>query len=209
MQARIWISMFSLLLAANACRGRGPGVAGQTEATARARDTATAAGDVVSMIAPPPPASTDAGILARMHEANQAEIDAAKAALAKASSPQVRSFAHDMLRENRTMDAKDTALAAATGLTPHPAASDIGGAVSPLESPHLIGVEGGPIFDMLYVDAQVIDQRTVLAMLRQFQDRARDARLKSAISGDIRVVLVRLDRAKTLQSVLNRSPAQS
>jgi putative membrane protein len=207
MQARMWISIFSVLLAANACSGRGRGVAGQTEAKARARDTATAAGDVASLIAPPPPASTDAGILARMHEANQAEIDAAKTALAKASNPQVKSFAHDMLRENRTMDAKDTALAVSTGLTPQPAANDIGGTT--MESPHLIGVEPGPIFDMLYVDAQVIDQRTVLAMLRQFEDHAQDARLKSAISGDIHIVQLRLDRAKTLQLALNRSPAQS
>jgi putative membrane protein len=148
-------------------------------------------------------------MLGRMHEANQTEIDAAKTALTKASSPRVKSFAHEMLRENRRMDATNNTLATSAGVTSQTPGNNTPGVRSPMESQHLVGVESGPIFDMLYIDAEVIDQRTVLAMLRQFQGHAQDADLKSAISRDISVVQGRLDSAKTLQTILNRSPAKS
>jgi predicted outer membrane protein len=188
------------MLATGACSGGGG---------ALSRDRASTSGIGASSGAPSPPVSGDASMLARMHEVNQTEIDASKTALTKASSPKVKSFAHEMLRENRKMDATNAALATSAGLTAQAPGNNTPAVRSSMESPHLMAVESGPIFDMLYVDAEVIDQRTVLAMLRQFRGHARDARLESAIAGDISVVQGRLDSAKTLQSILNRSPAES
>ena len=199
MHTRISILAIVVILATGACSGKPSGT----------RATATASGDVATTGAFSPPATSDASMLARMHEANQTEIDAAKTALTKASSARVKSFAHAMLRENRTMDATNTALATSAGLTSQAPETNTPGVRSSMESQHVVDVESGPIFDVLYIDAEVIDQRTVLAMLRQFQGHAQDAHLRSAISGEIPIVQGRLNSATTLQSFLNRVPAQS
>jgi putative membrane protein len=181
MDVRICIA--SILLTTAACGGcRGPG-----------GDEATAA------------PSGDASILTRMRDMNHGEIDAGMSALTKGSNPRVKSFAHDMIRDHRTMDVKDSTLATSDGLAPQafpvPPAR--------LESQQLNRVDTGAIFDVLYIDAQVIDQRTVLAELRQFQRTAQNAQLRSAISGAIPIVQAHLNRAKALQTVLDRPSTQS
>jgi putative membrane protein len=149
--------------------------------------------------------SGDANILTQMRDMNHGEIDAGMSALAKGSNERVKSFAHDMIRDHRTMDVKDSALATSDGLAPQ--ASPVRAAR--LESQQLTRTDTGAIFDVLYIDAQVIDQRAVLAELRQFQRTAQNAQLRSAISGAIPIVLAHLNRAKALQTVLDRPSTQS
>jgi putative membrane protein len=172
--------------------------------------SSTAAGEVAPTngpVAATPPA--DANILAVLHEANQGEIGAAKLALTSSSNPQVKSFAHQMIRDHTKLDKAGDSVAKATNITPAPPANDSLEAHVQQESQTLSAAGKGPGFDKQYMDAQVQDHQTVLAMLRQFEGQAQNPQVKAAVSSAIPIVQGHLDRAKKLSATLGSSTTQS
>lgn len=172
--------------------------------TDRARSTgdsataATSTGDAAASATAP----SDANIMALISEANNAEIQAARAALTKGASAGVRSFAQQMIHDHRRMQAQGDRLAKQLLITPQPPASDSLAQHVQQEQSQLSGLKKGPEFDRAYVTDQVADHQSVLAMLQQFQSTAQHPELKDLIAKAIPNVQSHLDRAQKLQGTL-------
>jgi len=100
-----------------------------TDTTMAATDTSMKAGSMSSTsmnaaATPAPMPVTDAGIFASLAAANQGEIDAGKMAETKATSPAVKSFAHDMVIAHTALLNGGNALAKKLNITPDAAAAD-------------------------------------------------------------------------------------
>jgi putative membrane protein len=169
----------------------------------------TASGDVVSAAAATVDGATDANILAVMHEANQGEIDAAHLALASGSNARVLAFAKQMIRDHTKLDQAGDSLAVQIGVTPMLPANDSLGAHGQVELEALRAAGRGVGFDKEYMDAQVADHTTVLALLRRFQGSAQNAQVKAAVSGAIPIVSGHLDRAKRVAAVVGNATTQT
>ncbi len=164
------------------------------DTTAAPATTATSAGETAAPM-------TDANILAVMHEANTAEIAAAQTALKHASATSVKAFARRMIRDHRAMDAKGEQIAKAANITPLAAASDSLSQHADHEMAQLDSATG-PAFDRAYMDDQVNDHQTVLAMLQQAQTSAQNPQLKTAVDSAVTKVQQHLDLAKKVQGEL-------
>jgi putative membrane protein len=152
---------------------------------------------------------SDANILAVLHEANQGEIQAAQMALGKSSNPRVQSFAHQMIRDHARLDRGGDSLAKQIGITPAPPADDSLAAHVRQESATLSAAAQGAGFDKQYIDAQLEDHTTVLALLEQFERDAENAQVKAAVSSAIPVVRGHLARARKLSATLGSTTTQS
>jgi len=117
--------------------------------------------------AQPASALTDGQILQVVHTANLGEVEQAKVALSKTKDARVRKLAQAMVRDHTQADKKGMALAKKANLErePSPAsesiASDADGVTRSLRA------EPGPDFDRDYVDAQIREHQSVLAVLDQ------------------------------------------
>jgi putative membrane protein len=152
---------------------------------------------------------SDANILAVLHEANQGEIAAAQVALGASSNSRVKAFAHQMIRDHTKLEASADSLATEIGVTPTPPADDSLAAHGRQELETLRAAGSGVGFDKEYMDAQVADHATVLAMLQQCQGQAQNAQLKGAIGKAIPVVRGHLMYAKRLAATVGSSTIQS
>jgi putative membrane protein len=152
---------------------------------------------------------SDANILALLHEANQSEIKAAQMALGKSSNPQVKSFAHQMIRDHTKLDQGGDSLSKQIGITPAPPANDSLAMHAQQESATLGAAASGAGFDKQYMDAQVADHTTVLALLQQFETEAQNAQVKAAVSGAMPIVRGHLARARKLAATLGSTTTQS
>jgi putative membrane protein len=171
-----------------------------TESTA-----SSAGGDVASVEAKAVGGVTDANILAVLHEANQGEIDAAQLALASGSNARVLAFAHQMIRDHTKLDQAGDSVAVRIGVTPMLPANDSLGAHGQADLEALRAAGHGAGFDKQYMDAQIADHTTVLALLRRFEGAAQNSQVKAAVSGAMPIVSGHLDRAKRVAAVVGSS----
>jgi putative membrane protein len=162
--------------------------------------TATTAGGEVNA-ASNNSAPSDAQIFAVLTEANQAEIDAAKTALDKAKHADVKAFARQMLADHTKLLNGGKALADSLHVTPQPPANDSLATHVAQEKQQLSSV-AAPTFDKTYMDAQVQDHQTVLALLKQFEGQAQDPRLKAMIAKAEPIVQRHLTRAQGVDAKL-------
>lgn len=152
---------------------------------------------------------TDTTILAVLHEANEAEIAAARVALDKSTNARVQSFAHEMIHDHARMDRQGALVASALNVTPIPLANDSLAAHLTEESAQLSAAAQGPAFDKAYIDAQVQDHETVLALLQRFQPAAQHDAVKTTITDAMPVVQKHLDQARAIQVRLNGSSSMA
>jgi putative membrane protein len=179
----------------------GPAATSSAGARSDSAAATSSAGGEAGMNATTAPLS-DANILALISEANNAEIQAAQMAETKASTPPVRAFAQLMIHDHRQMQAQGDQVAKAINVTPQPPANDTLAAHVQQEQSQLSPLSKGPDFDRAYINDQVADHQTVLAMLHQFESEAQAAQLKMLIEKAIPKVQSHLDRAQKLQSTL-------
>lgn len=185
--------------------GAGPGSASPTQGADDSTQPHASAGDVTGGAA----AVSDASILAVLHEANQAEIHAAQLALASSGNANVKSFAHQMIRDHTKLDHAGDSVAKAINITPALPANDSLSAHVAQETQQLSAAGKGAGFDRQYIDDQVQDHRTVLALLQQFQTEAQSPQVKAAVTGAMPIVQGHLDRAKRLSATLGSETTQS
>jgi putative membrane protein len=217
MRAGVLIPTVLITAAAVACGGGKTGdtsTASNSSGMSAAADSgkgdstrSTASGDVAGGAASNGP--SDANILGVMHEANQAEIQAAQLALNSSSNPQVKSFAHQMIRDHMKLDHAGDSVAKAANLAPEPPANDSLPGHVRQESAALRAAGHGAGFDKLYMDDQVQDHETVLALLQQFQGQAQNLDVKAAVSSAIPIVQGHLNRAKKLAATVGSTNTQS
>jgi putative membrane protein len=142
---------------------------------------------------------TDANILALLHEANAGEIAAARLALTKSTNARVQSFAHEMIHDHARMERQGALVASALGVTPIALANDSLAAHVTAESAQLTATAQGSAFDKAYIDGQVQDHETVLALLQRYQSAAHHDAVKSTITDAMPVVQKHLDQARAIQ----------
>jgi len=144
----------------------------------------------------------DAQLAAVIQAMNEGEIQAAQLAQNKASSAQVKRFAHDMLTAHRDMMNQYTALLARLQITPmHNAISNQLKTDAQTEMSTLQGVRGKD-FDRAYVDAQVRDHNKALELIDRILPNVKNSEMKSSLQSARSKVEAHLRHAEQLQQDL-------
>ena len=148
---------------------------------------------------------TDPQIAAIVVTANQVDIDAAKLALSKAKSPDVKTFAQLMITDHRAVNKAATELVQKLHVTPesNPTSQSLqkGG------DDNLAALKklSGSAFDRAYVDHEVLYHQAVLdAVDTTLIPSAQNAELKALLVKVRPAFVAHLDHAKHLQSELGK-----
>lgn len=179
----------------------------------RTVDTGIAGGDVaadsgVRMDATAPTSNTmrsEADIMTAIGTANHAEVNAARLALQKAQSADVKAFARTMVDDHSAMDAKGKALAKKLGVTGIPGdektedmADDANDDMKDLRE------ATGRDFDKKYMDLQVNAHEKTLSMLEDVKDDTKNPEILALVNEAMPKVQAHLDRAKALKDRVNK-----
>jgi putative membrane protein len=109
---------------------------------------------------------TDAQIAHIAYTAGQIDIDAAKIALEKASTPQVREFAQTMLRDHEAVNEQALALVARLQVTPQDNATSQALSEAAATARDSQRTLAGPAFDRAYIAGEAAYHQQVNAALR-------------------------------------------
>ncbi len=152
------------------------------------------------------PVVSDSDIGSIMLTANQGEIDQGNAALARASSADVRSFAQ-MMVDDHTNALNDTNnLLSRRGITPS-ATNDLSATLKSgsQQTISALNTYSGTAFDRQYIDSQVNLHQWLLSELDgSLIPSAHDRRLHDLLQAQRTTVAMHLDRARQLQQTLPR-----
>jgi putative membrane protein len=147
-----------------------------------------------------------AGVLQTM---NQGRIQEALLGQNKASSPEVKRFARDMVAAHRTTQNKESALFTRLQITPADSAlsnqlkSDTQNELSTLQSMH------GKDFERSFMDSQVRHLNNVLELLDRIIPDVRSSELKAEIQGVRTKVDAHLRDAERIQQNLEQGKASA
>ena len=159
---------------------------------------------------PPPapnvPAMTDENIFAKMGMTDSVEIAAAKMALTKTKSADVKEFANMMVNEHGKMKTGGTALAKSLGITPMPMPDDPGAAQMAAMMQQLGSVPDAEAFDRMYVDQMVMSHQATLDFLGRAATEAKNDSLRAFIQKGQPVVQMHLQHAQDLRGKLASAP---
>lgn len=177
-----------------ACGGEAPGATADSEgASQAAAPPATAAA----------PALSDPQIAHIAVTANTIDVETARLAEPRTTTPQVREFAQTMITDHTAVNEQAAALAQRLGVTPEEnevsrsLLADAAAAGSRLESLN------GDAFDRAYVDHEVTYHQTVLDALDQtLIPAASNAELRALLEQVRPAIAAHLDHARSLQSSL-------
>lgn len=125
------------------------------------------------------------------------EIQLSKLAETKATNSQVKAFAHKMVADHTTLEAKMKPFATAWGLTPP----------SALDADHQaiydkLNTLSGADFDKEYMDAMVTDHHKALDAFTQEADTTTDTKFKAAVTNGKSVVAGHTSMADDLKAKL-------
>ena len=125
---------------------------------------------------------SDAEIVKVLHVANMGEINAAQAAKAKATSPQVKQFAQMMIKDHTAMDGKVKELEQKLGLKP--ADSVLSAGLQAKAKTEIAGLKAtsGETFDKAYIASQV-------SMHGDVQEAIRDSLMPSVKNAELKALL--------------------
>jgi putative membrane protein len=152
------------------------------------------------------PGLTDSDIGQVITTANQGEIDQANAALAKASSADVRAFAQMMVNDHTAALNATNTLLTDRNITP----STTNSLASQLQSGSsqtiaALDTYSGTSFDRQYIDAQVNLHQWLLSTLdNSLIPSTHDRRFRDLLQNQRSTVAMHLDRARQLQGTLGR-----
>lgn len=151
-------------------------------------------------------AISDADIGQIITTANQGEIDQANAALAKASSADVRAFAQMMVTDHTNALTNAANLLTSRNITPN-TSNDLSAQLQngSHETISALNTYSGASFDRQYIDSQVNLHQWLLSELdNQLIPSARDRRLRDLLETMRTSVAMHLDRARQIQGTLGR-----
>ena len=215
-----------------ACGGKGDNASTDTAASAAASAPSTTAstGGAAATAAPagaggpttpadsvhgggsPVPTSTaqmtDPEIVSLTQAADEGEIMTSKVALTKATNPDVRKFAQQMIAAHTATIVQRNTLGKAQNLKPAAGAKDSIGDAGKKMTAMLQATPKGMAFDTAYVNGQVMAHTNTLAMVQKAEGQAQNAALKGMLSKVAPVVQQHLDEAKALQGKLGGGTAQ-
>lgn len=203
MNVRLAALALGAAVALGACAKRDKAAVDTASTSAMAGATAGAMTDTAMRAGTPSaPAMSDAEILAMIGMANANEIGASKMAETKATNPDVKAFAREMIHDHTSMQGEADALAKRLNVTPTPpaGAGDEMKSMAKAMSDSLKAAPKGPAFDAQYINGQVAAHQQTLTDLQRFQTMTQNADVKNLISTAIPTVETHLDRARQLQS---------
>jgi putative membrane protein len=148
-------------------------------------------------------APTDAQIAGIVQTANQIDINQAKLALKKASNPQVKEFANQMISDHTNLEKSVNDLAKKLGVTPEDSATSKQlKQQASAEMTKLKSLSGAP-FDKEYASHEVAFHQAVIdAAKTTLIPNAKNAELKSALEGAAPLLQGHLEHAKQLEQSL-------
>lgn len=144
---------------------------------------------------------TDAEIASLTQAADEGEIMTSKVALTKATNPDVRKYAQQMIAAHTQTISKRNALAKAQNLKPAAGAKDsIGDAGKQM----VAKLQAAPkaAFDTAYINGQVMAHQNTLQMVQKAEGQAQNAALKQMLQQVAPDIQRHLDEAKQLQGKL-------
>lgn len=182
----------------SAATGTAPGMTG-----APAGSTATAA---------PAPATanvSDANIFSIMGVINGGEVSSGQMAERKARNSQVKAFGQQMVREHKALQAKFDALAKKANITPQ--AND---QANQLQDDHKkladsLSKLSGAQFDSAYINSEVQDHQKALDAVKQLQNSAQNAELKTLLGQSVDNFQAHLTKAQSVQQKLGAKTTAS
>jgi putative membrane protein len=147
---------------------------------------------------------TDAQIAHIVVTANQVDIDAGKLAQTKASNPEVKAFAEQMIKDHTAVNKQATDLAAKLKLKPEDNETSRSLAQGGRDNlAKLKGLTKGGAFDKAYVDHEVAYHQAVIdAIDKSLIPNAKNAELKSLLEKSRPAFVAHLEHAKQIQAKL-------
>jgi len=148
---------------------------------------------------------SDAQIASIVVTANQVDIDAGTLAAARATSPEVKKFAEQMVTDHTDVNKQATALVTSLKVTPEDnATSQSLKAAGDKNIAHLKTLEGAA-FDKAYIDNEVTYHQAVIdAIDKTLIPSAHNAQLKALLVKVRPAFVAHLDHAKMIQSSLGK-----
>lgn len=149
---------------------------------------------------------TDSDTAQIITTANQGEIDQGNAALAKASSADVRAFAQMMVTDHTNGLTNAANVISSRNITPN-TSNDLASQLQngSRQTISALNTYNGADFDRQYIDAQVSQHQWLLTTLdNQLIPAARDRRLRDLLQSTRTTVAMHLDRARQIQGTLGR-----
>lgn len=151
---------------------------------------------------------TDPEIVSLTQAADEGEIMTSKIALTKATNPDVRKYAQQMIAAHTAMISQRNAIGKAQNLKPEAGAKDSIGDMGKKMTAMLQSAPKGMAFDTAYVNGQVMAHTNTLQMVQKAEGVAQNAALKAMLTKAAPEVQKHLDEAKELQGKLSGGAAQ-
>lgn len=148
------------------------------------------------------PALSDATILFLLDEANKADSTAGAAAAQKATSPEVKAFAKEMMIDHHKLRVAGIKLVKQINVTPAAPSSDPLGPAAQDESSVLQSTPRGAEFDRIYIEKEIGVHQAVKDLLDQAHRATQNKELQKLIETATPIVGQHLDHAQRLQKKL-------
>jgi putative membrane protein len=147
---------------------------------------------------------TDAQLAAIVQTINAGQIQEAQVAEAKASSPDVKRFAHEMMNGHREMLVRQNALF--TRLQIMPSDNPVSNQVKADTQNQLSTLQQvrGHDFDRSYVDDQVMDHNKALELVDRIMPNVKNSDFRMALQDDRSMIEAHLRQAETVQQSLQK-----
>ncbi len=149
---------------------------------------------------------TDPEIVTLTQAADEGEIMTSKVALTKATNPDVRKFAQQMIAAHTQMISKRNALGKAQNLHPEAGAKDSSGDAAK-KMVAMLQAAPKAAFDTAYINGQVMAHSNTLQMVQKAEGQAQNAGLKQMLHQAQPDIQRHLDEAKALQGKLEGGAA--
>ena len=150
---------------------------------------------------------SDANIVALLDEANMADSASGAYALGKATNPEVKAFAKQMMGEHHSLRLQGQQLAKRLNVTPAPPADDPLKPAAASEMAALRAAPKGAQFDRTYIEQEIGIHKAVLDLAEKAHGAAQNEELKKLIEQAKPVIEKHLDRAEEIQKKLGKPSA--
>jgi putative membrane protein len=147
---------------------------------------------------------TDAQLAAIVQTLNTGEIQEAQVAQAKASSPDVKRFAQEMMNGHREMLMRQNALFTRLQIMPADNAVSSQMKANTQNQLSMLQQVGGHDFDRSYVDDQVGNHNKALELVDRIMPNVKNADFRTALQEDRSMIETHLRQAEVMQQTLQK-----
>ena len=146
---------------------------------------------------------SDANIVDLLTTANTGEVEYSKVAVTKATNPEVKQFARDMVRDHEAMVKSINGLASKLAVTPAPPEKSQALKDEVAKDINDLNAKTGKEFDAEYINEQIDMHQEMLDLLDDLDDDSNTPDVKTAIENAKPNVQAHLDRAKAIKDKLD------